>query len=125
MQSWRLKMKISELKPGQGSVNIELTVKALGEVRTFNKYGKDLRVCNATVSDDSGEIVFSLWNADIDKVKVGDKLSVTNGYVSEFNGNRQLTTGKFGKLEVNSGSAGHTGHGKHKKSEEVPAEVEY
>ncbi len=31
---------------------------------------------------------------------VGDKVHITNGYVSEFQGEKQLTTGKFGKLEV-------------------------
>ena len=28
------------------------------------------------------------------------KVKITNGYVSEFQGELQLTTGKFGKLEV-------------------------
>ena len=29
-----------------------------------------------------------------------DKIRITNGYVSEFNGIKQLTPGKFGKMEV-------------------------
>ena len=41
-----------------------------------------------------------MWNEDIDKVKSGDKVKLTNGYVSEWQGELQLTTGKFGKLEV-------------------------
>ena len=93
-------MKISELKAGQGKVDIEAEVKSKAETRTFNKYGRDLKVCNAVVSDDSGEIKLSLWNDDIDKVNVGDDIKITNGYVSEFNGEKQLTSGKFGKLEV-------------------------
>ncbi|MBX4212301.1 DNA-binding protein [Candidatus Pacearchaeota archaeon] len=108
-------MKISELKSGQGKVDIELTVKSKGDVRSFNKYGKDLRVCNLVVSDETGEIKFSLWNDDIDKVNAGDKIKVTNGYVSEFNGEKQLTTGKFGSLEVISGS--HSHDKKHEKTE--------
>lgn len=91
---------ISELKAAQGKVDIEVEVKSISEPRTFNKYGKDLRVASAQVIDASGEIVLSLWNEDIDKVKVGDKIKITNGYVSEFNGQKQLTSGKFGKLEV-------------------------
>lgn len=92
--------KISDLKAGQGKVDIEVVVKSKAETRTFNKYGKDLRVANAVVGDESGEISFSLWNDDIEKVKVGDKIKITNGYVSEFNGQKQLTSGKFGKMEV-------------------------
>ena len=93
-------MKLSELKSGQGKVDVVATVKAIAPARTFNKYGKDITVANATVSDDSGEIVLSLWNDDIAKVKVGDKVQIANGYVSEFQGKLQLGAGKFGKLEV-------------------------
>lgn len=91
---------ISELKAGQGKVDVLVSVKSKAETRTFNKYGKDLKVANAIVEDETGSITLSLWNDDIDKVNVGDKLKITNGYVSEFNGQKQLTSGKFGKLQV-------------------------
>ena len=42
----------------------------------------------------------SLWNEQIDQIKVGDKLFIKNGYVSEWQGEMQLGTGKFGSLEV-------------------------
>jgi len=96
-------MKISELRAGQGSVNIEATVIEMSEPREFNKYGRVLKVANAMIKDDSGSIKLSLWNADIERVKVGSTIKITNGYVSEFQGEKQLTTGKFGKLEVNEG----------------------
>ena len=92
--------KISDLKAGQGKVDVEVTVKSKSESRTINKYGKELKVANAVVEDDSGEIALTLWNSDVDKVEVGKKLKITNGYVSEFNGVKQLTSGKYGKLEV-------------------------
>ena len=93
-------MKVKELRAGQGKVDIEVEVKSKAEPRVFNKYGRDLTVCNAVVSDDSGEIALSLWNDDVEKIKAGDKIKITNGYVSEFNGTKQLTSGKFGKIEV-------------------------
>ena len=113
-------VKISELQPGQGSVNIEVTIKSLDEPRTFNKFGKDLRVANAIVTDGESEIKLTLWNDDIDKVKIGAVVKITNGYVSEFQGEKQLTTGKFGKLEI-------SGEGKSKSefSEESQEEIEY
>lgn len=97
-------MKLTDLKSGQGKVDVEVAVKSKNEPRTFNKYGKDMKVASAVVSDDSGEMILSLWNDDADKVRVGDRLKVSNGYVSEFNGKLQLTSGKFGKLEVVNGS---------------------
>lgn len=93
-------MNISELRARQGSVNLEAVVKSIEEPRAFNKFGRDLRVTNAIIEDDSGSIKLTLWNADIDNVHVGDTVRVTNGFVNEFKGENQLTTGKFGKLEV-------------------------
>lgn len=93
-------MKISELKSGQGKVDVEAEVKSIEPERSFNKYGRDLRVTNAIISDDSGSIKLTLWNQDIEKVQIGNKVKITNGFVNEFQGEKQLTTGKFGKLEV-------------------------
>lgn len=93
-------MKISELKPRQGKIDIEVEIVDIGEVREFQKFGKPGRVANAIVKDDSGEMKLTLWNDEIDTVKVGDKVKITNGYVNEFQGEKQLTAGRFGKLEV-------------------------
>jgi len=93
-------MDIKDLQPKQGKVDIEVEVKEIGEVREFQKFGKIGRVANATVADKTGTIKLTLWNDDIDKIKVGDKLKITNGFVSEFQGEKQLSAGRFGKLEV-------------------------
>ncbi|MBM3233296.1 hypothetical protein FJZ18_03980 [Candidatus Pacearchaeota archaeon] len=99
-------MNVKDLKPGQGKVDIKLLVKSVSDIRSFNKYGKELRVASAASSDESGaEIKVSLWNDDIKKVNAGDTIQITNGYVSEFNGEKQLSAGKFGKIEVVSGSS--------------------
>lgn len=92
-------MKISELFARQGSVEVEGIIKEVGEVRTFDKFGRQLRVADAILEDDSGTIKLTLWNDDIDNYKAGDKIKIINGYVSEFQGEKQLTSGKFGKIE--------------------------
>jgi len=111
-------MKILELKAGQGKVDIEVKVKSKNEPRVMEKYGKELKVASAVVEDDSGEIALTLWNADADKVNVGDTIRISNGYVSEFNGKKQLTSGKFGKLEVVGDSAGSSDGSDNKKPKE-------
>jgi replication factor A1 len=93
--------KISELEKGKTGIDITGTIKEIGEVRSFDKFGRTLQVANAVLTDDSGEVKLTLWNQDIEKVKQGDTVRITNGYVNEFQGEKQLTTGKFGKLEVN------------------------
>ncbi len=93
-------MKINELKPRMGNVMLEATVDAVEEPRTMNKYGRTLRLANATISDDSGSIQLTLWNDQIDQVKAGSKIKIENGYVNEWQGKIQLTLGKFGKMAV-------------------------
>jgi replication factor A1 len=94
-------MKISELKAGTSNVTIQATVSQKDEAReVVTKYGKRLNVANIILKDDSGTISMSLWGNDIATVSVGDKIEVSNGYVNEFRGNAQLSTGKFGKIKV-------------------------
>jgi len=92
-------MKVNELNAGQGNVEVEGIIKEFGEPRTFNKFGRELTVVNAVLEDDSGNIKLSLWNDDATRFKVGDKVKIVNGYVSEFQGEPQLTSGKFGSVE--------------------------
>jgi len=93
-------MEIKDLQARQGKVDITLDIVDVGDVREFEKFGKTGRVANAIGKDASGDIKITLWNDDIGKVKAGDKVKIENGYVSEWQGELQLGTGKFGKLEV-------------------------
>ena len=98
-------MQIKDLKPKTGDVNLIVEVIEKSEPREFSKFGKQGKVCNAKVKDETGEVTLTLWNDDVDKVKVGDKIQIENGWVSEWQGEMQLSTGRFGKLEVTSGNA--------------------
>src|SRR3989338_6472418 len=93
-------MNIKDLKPKQGSVDVVVDVVDVGIPREFNKFGKPGRVATAIAKDDTGDIKLTLWNEDIDKVKAGDKVHISNGYVNEWQGEMQLTTGRMGKLEI-------------------------
>lgn len=92
-------MKISELNAGQGNVNIEGVITEIGEKRSINKFGKTLFVTNGVLQDDSGSIKLTLWNDDASRFKQGDRIKITNGYVGEFQGEKQITSGKFGTIE--------------------------
>ncbi|HLD76288.1 MAG TPA: OB-fold nucleic acid binding domain-containing protein [Candidatus Norongarragalinales archaeon] len=93
-------MKINELTPGTGSVNLEAEVVGIEAPREINKMGRNLRVANATIKDESGTITLVLWNDAIDSVREGSKIRVTNGYVNTWQDKAQLTLGKFGKMDV-------------------------
>ena len=91
--------KIKELTPRQGNVNVEGTITEIGETKSFNKFGRQLIVADAILKDSSGAIKLTLWNDDVKKYKPGDKVKIANGYVGEFQGEKQLTSGKYGKIE--------------------------
>jgi replication factor A1 len=93
-------MQVKDLQARQGNVDITLDVVEIGQAREFQKFGKSGKVATATAKDETGDIKLSLWNEQVDSVKSGSKIHVSNGFVTEFQGEKQLTTGKFGKLEI-------------------------
>jgi replication factor A1 len=122
-------MALKDLQARQGDVDIIADVIEKGEVREFEKFGKTGRVCNAKIKDESGEMSLTLWNEDIDKVDVGDRIHIEKGYVGEWQGELQLTTGKFGTLSVvskaqSSTSTETTDEGEHILTEDEKTEEE-
>ncbi|MBI2145869.1 hypothetical protein HYU22_00840 [Candidatus Woesearchaeota archaeon] len=99
-------MEIKDIKANSGNIDVVLHVVEKEAPRTFEKFGKKGRVCNAQVKDKSGQMKLTLWNEDIDKVNIGDKIHLQNGWCSEFKGEKQLSTGKFGKIEIVEKAAG-------------------
>lgn len=93
-------MEIKDLKPNAGNVDLVLEVVDKEEPRTFEKFGKSGSVCNVKVKDETGTVKMTLWNEDIESVKVGDKIHLQNGWCSEFRDELQISSGKFGKIEV-------------------------
>jgi replication factor A1 len=94
-------MKISELKPGMKRVDVTANVLSLSETREVTtRAGEQSRVATADVSDDSGTVKLTLWNEQIDQVKVNSSVKIENGYVTSFRGETQLNVGRYGKLTV-------------------------
>ncbi len=94
-------MKVKELEAKKAVDSIEVEVVNVEESRTWSNARGSGLVTSATVKDDTGEVKLTLWNDDVDKVKKGDKILIENGWVSEFQGDKQLSSGRFGKLTIN------------------------
>lgn len=95
------RMKVSELRDRAKVDTIDVEVVKKEEPREFtSKYGDSGMVCDAVVKDETGEVDLTLWNDEIQKVSVGNKIRITNGWVSAFRGKNKLSAGKYGKLEV-------------------------
>ncbi|MCD6414167.1 MAG: DNA-binding protein [Candidatus Diapherotrites archaeon] len=94
-------MKVKDLQVRKSVDSIELEIVSIDEPRTWSNPRGSGRVASATAKDDTGEVKLTLWNDDIDKVKKGDTIVIENGWVGEFQGEKQLSTGRYGKLTVN------------------------
>lgn len=93
-------MKIKDIKVGAMNGSITAEIIDMEEPReVLNKFGVRMKVAKANIRDDSGEINLTLWNDDTGKFKVGDKIKLENGWVTEFKGTLQVSSGKNGKIE--------------------------
>lgn len=94
-------MKVSDLRVGMRSVNVEGRITDISETRRVTtRRGEESRVATATLVDNTGSVKLTLWNEAIDTVKVGNVVSIENGYVTSFRGETQLNVGRFGRLTV-------------------------
>src|SRR5215470_5371160 len=94
-------MDIRDLRDGMRRVDAEGEIAEISDPRTVNlRTGGEARVADATLKDASGQVRLSLWDDQIDQVKQGSKVRVTNGYTNSFRGELRLNVGKYGRLEV-------------------------
>jgi replication factor A1 len=93
-------MKIKEIKSGMSNVSVEGKIVEISETRDVQtKYGRR-SVADATLEDDTGSISLSLWEDQIDSVSVGDKVSISGAFVTQFRDKLQLSIPRSGKIEV-------------------------
>ncbi|MEM4340131.1 MAG: OB-fold nucleic acid binding domain-containing protein [Candidatus Nitrosocaldus sp.] len=95
-------MRISDIRGGMSRVSIDAAeVVSVSEAREVRlKDGSKARVADCVIQDDSGRIKLTLWNEQIDMVREGSKISITNGYTKEFKGENTLNIGRYGRLDV-------------------------
>ena len=95
-------LKIRDLKSGMRRVDITANVVEKSSTREVRSRYKDetYHVADAIINDGTGTIKLTLWNEQIDQVKVNDTVKIENGYVTSFKGEIQLNVGKYGKLTV-------------------------
>ena len=84
-------MNVRDLRDGMRRVDAEGEIVEMAEPRTVNlRTGGEARVADCMLKDESGQIKLSLWDDQIDMVKQGSKVRVTNGYTNSFRGELRL-----------------------------------
>src|SRR2546426_5953229 len=92
--------KVKDLTPEAKQTNVLVKVVSIGERRTIDsKFGGSRQLAEAVVGDDTGTILLSLWETQIDQVQPGEVLLVDNGYVSLVRGHMRLNVGKYGSFQ--------------------------
>ena len=91
---------IGDIRDGQQRVIVEGHVEDIAATRTVQsrKTGEELKVADATLSDDTGSIKLVLWNKQIPQVKVDSNIRIEEGYVKSYRDELQLSIGKWGML---------------------------
>ncbi|MEM3695075.1 MAG: OB-fold nucleic acid binding domain-containing protein [Candidatus Bathyarchaeia archaeon] len=95
-------MKIRDLRNGMKNVALEAKVVEKTEAHEVLSRFKDetYKVATAIIEDETGKIKLTLWNEQINMVKVNDKIKLEGAYVSTFKGELQLNVGRNGVLTV-------------------------
>jgi ssDNA-binding replication factor A large subunit len=92
---------IRDVRSGMNHINLKAKILAVAEPRrVVTRYGNYADVSKALIADETGTINLCLWNEQIDSVSVGDTVQIGNARASMFRGERQLTIGIRGALNI-------------------------
>jgi replication factor A1 len=90
------KFNIKDLKSGIGAVDIKVMILDLKE-REVKVNGETKKVFSGTIGDETGKAQFTSWY-DF-KLKVGETLQITGGYIKSWKGIPQLTFDENAKVK--------------------------
>ncbi|MCX6799242.1 MAG: SOSS complex subunit B family protein [Candidatus Diapherotrites archaeon] len=95
-------MNVKELKPQSAVPEIVLEVTSISEPKNFASSRGSGRLCNFAGKDSEGkEVRVTLWNEQCGlPIKEGSKVKIENGWCTEYNGEKQVSAGKFGTINI-------------------------
>lgn len=92
-------VKVNQLSPQSKKVNVVVKVLSIGETKEIaSKFGGMTRVTEAVVGDETGTILMSLWEDQVNEIKENEVIEITNGYVSLVRSHMRLNVGKYGSM---------------------------
>ncbi len=98
-QEQSVEVKIANLTPQSKRVDVTAKCLEVSEPKDIpGKFGNSRKVAEATVADETGAIILSLWDSQIGTVAKDDVIGIKNGYVSLVRGHMRLNVGKYGQL---------------------------
>ncbi|KAL7110263.1 hypothetical protein ACP275_05G013700 [Erythranthe tilingii] len=92
--------KVNELRPLDNGLN--LIVKVVNAKTVVQRGRPQGRLAECLVGDQTGMIVFAARNDQVDLVKDGNTLVLTNAKIDMFKGAMRLAVDRSGRIEVDS-----------------------
>ena len=93
-------LKIGMIRPGMRGISLTARVVLKGDRRDVEtKFGPAAVSC-AVLEDETGSIRLNLWRSQIEAVKTGDTVRLTNAFVKVYGSQMELNIGSDGRIEV-------------------------
>eukprot|EP00244_Chara_vulgaris_P003540 TRINITY_DN1655_c0_g1_i1.p3 TRINITY_DN1655_c0_g1~~TRINITY_DN1655_c0_g1_i1.p3 ORF type:complete len:136 (+),score=35.54 TRINITY_DN1655_c0_g1_i1:246-653(+) len=96
-------IKVADLRPGTSGHNLVAKVVStkvvLQRSRPDGNQVRQVRIAESIVGDDTGVIVFTARNDQVDKMKEGATIKLRNAKIDMFKGSMRLAVDKWGLVE--------------------------
>ena len=90
-ERYQKKQQIGSLRFGMKGVDVTVKIIEVPPIKpVITRWGSECYVSNVKIADETGSITLSLWNQQVNKVRVGDEVELKNCYVSRYAGQLQL-----------------------------------
>lgn len=95
-----LVLRISQISETMRDIEVTGRIVRKGDVREVETRYGPARVSWAILEDETGSIRLNLWRQQIDRLRVGDKVRLTNAFVRVYRGEIELNIGSDGRIEL-------------------------
>ncbi|KAM7269189.1 hypothetical protein ACFE04_024686 [Oxalis oulophora] len=97
-------VKVDQLRPATSGHNITVKVLSTKNVvqrgRNDGPQGRQMRLAECLVGDETGIIIFTARNDQVELMKEGSTLSLRNAKIDMFKGSMRLAVDRKGRIEV-------------------------
>ncbi|KAJ7552531.1 hypothetical protein O6H91_06G059400 [Diphasiastrum complanatum] len=97
-------VKVDQLRPGTSGHTLTVKVVSsklvLQKARPDGTQARSVRIAECIVGDDTGVIVFTARNDQVDLLKEGATVILRNAKIDMFRGSMRLAVDKWGRIEV-------------------------
>jgi len=97
-------IKVDQLRPGTSghtlTVKVVTAKMVLQKGRPDSSQVRQMRIAECLVGDETGVIVFTARNEQVDLMKAGSTVILRNAKIDMFRGSMRLAVDKWGRVEV-------------------------